>query len=107
MNRPPLSQLTDRRAPPLHRTLPTWAREAKGDGHVQWRMYREHAAGGALYMVVDAREPMTRDQAAATLRQYRKVLFGRDKIEGQAPTPASPTPPPSVPVPEQGQATLF
>lgn len=81
MTRPPISDLGPRRSKPLHRTFPTWAREPKGGGHVQWRMYKAHRFGGALFIVFDATPDMTRQQVATKLHAFRKVLFGRDKTD--------------------------
>jgi len=89
MSRPPLTALGWRRAKPLHCTLPTWAREPMGEGRLQWRMYRRHRFGSTLYMVFDAGSDMTRAEVAKKLREFRKVLFGRDKLEDEA-VPSSP-----------------
>ena len=89
MGRPDIAVLGARRAKPLHRTFPTWAREPKGEGHVQWRMYRRHR-GGALFVVFDATPDMTRREVAVKLRDFRKVLFGRDKLEAELDEPSLP-----------------
>lgn len=77
--RPALADLPNRRAPALHRTMPTWAREVKGDGLIEYRMYAPHPAGGALF-VTDQFAPGTpRADVAARLRALRLVIWGRDK----------------------------
>lgn len=90
-SRPGLELLGARRAPDLHRTLPTWARECRGDATVEWRIYAP-CRGAAVF--VHVRLPMTtsRRQAAAALRDARAMLWGRDKARGAAPVepPADP-----------------
>lgn len=77
--RPSLAQLPNRRAPNLHRTLPTWARETKEDGHVEYRMYAPHSMGAAIF-TRDCFDPGTsRAEVAAKLRMMRAVIWGRDK----------------------------
>lgn len=91
MNRPALETLGIRSAPPLHRTLPTWAREPKEGGVLQWRLYRRHR-GAALYAIVDIQAATSRSDAAAELRRIRKTLFGRDKVSVVAIDSALPPP---------------
>lgn len=94
----------------MHRTLPTWAREPLANGNVQWRIYYPHRAGGAVYVIHDATPDMSRTEVAAKLRQYRRVLTGRDKHEGDAGgadiPPVAETVPPA-PAAEFTQASLF
>lgn len=78
--RPRLADLPDRRAPALHRTLPTWARQALDNGQIVWRIYVPHRLGGALFMVVQFGPTTPRSAVAVKLREHRKVLWGRDKV---------------------------
>lgn len=106
--RPSLSALPDRRAPALHRTFPTWARQVRDDGQIEWRIYVPHRLGGALFMAVPFDATASRSAVAAKLREYRKVLWGRDKVIGVAETsaPASPANPASSPDGDQQPAEL-
>ncbi|OGU22795.1 MAG: hypothetical protein A2580_11720 [Hydrogenophilales bacterium RIFOXYD1_FULL_62_11] len=78
--RTPLSELPDRRAPNLHRTLPTWARQAQDDGQVEYRLYAPHAAGGALFSSERFPADADRTYVARRLRSMRAMIWGRDKL---------------------------
>ena len=90
-----VSSLQRRGPAPLHRTFPMWAREPKGEGVIEWRMYRGHASGSALVIASHSSPGMSRTEVARGLRTFRNVLFGRDKIQAteNAQEPAPPTPP--------------
>ena len=77
-----VTDLQPRGSAPLHRTFPMWAREPKGEGVVEWRMYRGMKQGGALLVAFHSSPGMSRTDVAKGLRTFRDVLFGRDKIKG-------------------------
>lgn len=74
--RPPLCDLGPRRAPALHRTLPTWGRDVEG-GTVTWRIYAPHRFGGAIVSHVILPASTSRVAAAAQLRHHRGIIWGR------------------------------
>lgn len=76
-----VADLHRRGSAPLHRTFPMWAREPKGEGVIEWRMYRGHQQGGALVVAFHSEPGMSRTDVAKGLRTFRNVLFGRDKIK--------------------------
>lgn len=77
--RPSMADLANRRAPALHRTLPTWARERKSDDCIEYRMYAPHPAGGTLFITEQFTADTSRAEVAARLRILRAVIWGRDK----------------------------
>lgn len=77
--RPSMADLANRRAPALHRTLPTWARERKSDDCIEYRMYAPHPAGGTLFISEQFTADTSRAEVAARLRILRAVIWGRDK----------------------------
>lgn len=103
MNRPDLHKLSDRRAPALHRTLPTWSRERQADGSVQWRIYAPSRFGGALYAVRTFAADTPRSTVAAALRFHRRIIWGRS---ADAPSPVA-VPAPSAAPSSDVQLDLF
>lgn len=79
MRRPALHQLGPRRAPPLHRTLPTWARERTTAG-IEYRLYVPSTNGIAVFTRDTFALDQTRAEVAALLRGRRRMLWGRDRL---------------------------
>lgn len=73
----PLALLAARRAKPLRRTLPCWARCRLDDGRMEWRMYVPHPTGGALHARTAFDDDAMRSTVAAELRELRRDLFAR------------------------------
>lgn len=76
--RPTLDSIGDRRAPNLHRTLPTWARQSDGQ-EVTWRLYVPCAEGGAYFVHVVVPVSITRTDAASRLRAARAGLWSKSR----------------------------
>lgn len=76
-----LQGLGDRRAPALHRTLPTWAREKKV-GAVEWRIFVPHQPGVAIFRRIVLDVGTSRSSAAAEIRRHRREMWARKQIIG-------------------------
>lgn len=74
-SRTPLKQLPARRAPDLHRTSPTWARQNIGDS-VQYRIYAPHPDGGAMASRITVPADTPRSVVAKRLRDAREFIWG-------------------------------
>ena len=79
MTRPVIAMLPHRASRAASTHLSTWSREPTDSGGASWRMFRAHRLGGVLVIAFEAHPGLPRNEAAMRLREYRKVLFGRDK----------------------------
>ena len=109
--RPSFASLGRRRAPALHRTLPTWAREPVEDG-VEYRLYVPSINGIAVFTCDTFPTSTSRAEVARRLRERRRMLWGRDRLEAVPSTPTAPEPlpappPPVAPALPPAQGSLF
>lgn len=114
MNTDTIATLTRRRAAPLHRTFPTWARDVTGD-KVEWRIYAPHRFGGAVTSRIILPVSTSRRAAASEIRRHRAAIWGRDKQPVDSRETALELSPPIVPActsatpvfDTHGQGSLF
>jgi hypothetical protein len=111
MTRPPLHPLGHRRAPALHRTLPTWARERTAAG-IEYRLYVPSINGIAVFTCDTFALDQGRGDVAALLRARRRMLWGRDRVTATPTdiptTPAAAAAPPApAALAQPAQGSLF